>query len=57
MYLNDDFDGGETSIYNNNFEPIIQIKPKKGMSLLFDIDLWHKGNMVTNGKNIGSDAN
>lgn len=50
IYLNDDFSGGETVFYNDNFEPVIQIAPKKGMALLFDIDLWHKGNMVTNGK-------
>ena len=46
-YLNDDFDGGETSFPHFN----LQVKPKKGSILLFPCT-WsylHKGNPATNG--------
>lgn len=50
VYLNDNFDGGETCFYDNNLNFILSVKPKKSMALLFDIDLWHKGNEVINGE-------
>lgn len=46
IYLNDDFTNGETSFYDDNFTHILDVIPQKGMSLLFDIDMWHKGNIV-----------
>ena len=49
IYLNDNFDQGETIFYNNNLIETIKIIPKKGMALLFHIDEFHKGNMVKNG--------
>jgi hypothetical protein len=48
IYLNDDFVGGETIFYNENGE-YCKIKPEKGKALLFDIDLWHKGDEVIYG--------
>lgn len=57
IYLNDDYDGGETDFYTDDFKFTTSIKPVKGRALIFDIDLWHKGNIVTNGKKywIGSE--
>lgn len=49
IYLNDDFDGGKTIFYTDNFEISKTISPKKGSCLLFDIDLWHEGKEVLNG--------
>jgi len=51
IYLNDDFDGGETVFYNDNWrrDEVTIVRPKKGNAILFDIDLWHKGTPVTRG--------
>lgn len=49
IYLNDDFEGGETIFYDDYFKEIKRIIPKKGMALIFDIDLWHKANKVKTG--------
>src|SRR5688500_14106565 len=43
IYLNDDCEGGETS-FND-----LLIKPKQGMALIFQHDLEHAGNPVTQG--------
>lgn len=50
IYLNDNFTGGNTIFYDDNFKEIASIKPKKGMALLFDISLWHKGCKLTEGE-------
>lgn len=49
IYLNDNFEGGKTVFYDNNFNITKTISPKRGSCLLFDIDLWHEGKEVTNG--------
>jgi prolyl 4-hydroxylase len=49
IYLNDDFISGETEFYTEQFKKVLTIKPKKGKALLFDIDLWHKGNTIIEG--------
>jgi hypothetical protein len=46
IYLNDDFQGGETSFYDLNFKHIISVKPKKGRAIIFNINLWHSGEEV-----------
>jgi prolyl 4-hydroxylase len=46
IYLNDNYEGGETSFYDQKFQHILDIKPQKNMALLFDIDMWHKGKQV-----------
>ena len=43
IYLNDNYQGGETS-----FNDVI-IKPKQGMALIFQHDVEHAGNPVTQG--------
>lgn len=47
IYLNDDFDGGETRFMN----PRVSVKPTKGSVLCFPVDHYHihKGVKVTNG--------
>lgn len=49
IYLNHDFEGGTTSFYTDTFEPTVTIQPKEGSALVFDIDLWHKGDEVLKG--------
>jgi predicted 2-oxoglutarate/Fe(II)-dependent dioxygenase YbiX len=49
IYLNDDFEGGNTVFYDNNLNITETIVPKKGSCLLFDIDLLHEGKKVTQG--------
>lgn len=44
VYLNDDFDGGQTTIENTD------IQPEKGMALFFVHRLLHKGQPVTDGE-------
>ena len=54
IYLNDNFEGGETVFYTEDEtsrtksgnEEICTIVPKQGMMLVFDIGLKHKGNEV-----------
>lgn len=46
IYLNDDYENGETIFYTDDFKLLATITPKRGMALVFDIDLWHKGNIV-----------
>ncbi|AYV80634.1 MAG: hypothetical protein Harvfovirus3_79 [Harvfovirus sp.] len=48
IYLNDNFDGGQTTFYDSALNELCSIIPKKGLALLFDIDLAHKGNKVLN---------
>ncbi len=49
IYLNDDFNGGQTQFYTNQFEISHIITPQKGMCLIFDIDKWHMGCEVLDG--------
>ncbi|MBT2621454.1 MULTISPECIES: prolyl hydroxylase family protein [Chryseobacterium] len=44
MYLNDDFEGGETE-----FENLFTIAPKKGMALVFYHPLRHEGKTLISG--------
>lgn len=53
IYLNDDFDGGETSFDDScsqdSFEPF-SVAPLKGMALFFEHPTFHAGEMVSNGR-------
>ncbi len=48
IYLNDDFEGGNTIFYkdNNMWEILYNSKPEKGKSVIFDIDIFHKGEAI-----------
>ena len=56
-YLNDDYEGGNTVFYNDNFKKTCEIKPKLNRTLIFDIDLYHQGCEVLKGSKywIGSE--
>ncbi len=43
IYLNDDFEGGDTTF------PGLWIEPKQGMALIFKHDIYHSGREVTKG--------
>lgn len=49
IYLNDDYTGGETVFYNDDWTHKKTVIPKTGKAILFDIDLWHKGNVLLSG--------
>lgn len=48
-YLNDDYEGGNTVFYDDNFKKTCEIKPKSNRTLIFDIDLYHQGCRVLKG--------
>lgn len=53
IYLNDDFEGGETSFEDSySDEPFdeLQIQPKRGMALFFEHATHHKGEPVVSGR-------
>lgn len=49
IYLNDDYTGGCTQFYTYLFEKTVSIQPKKGRTLIFDIDTFHAGEEVISG--------
>lgn len=50
MFLNNNFTGGETTFLYDDKQFIYQIaKPLAGRAALFDREIYHKGNEVTNG--------
>ena len=48
--LNDDFENGKTLFYDHDFKHTVTIEPKKNRTLIFDIDLFHKGEQVSKGE-------
>jgi hypothetical protein len=50
IYLNDNFIGGETSFYDNDFNHVVTIKAKKGRAILFNILIWHTGEKIIEGE-------
>ena len=53
VYLNDDFDGGETSFedsYSDDSFDEFQVVPQQGMALFFEHATHHKGEPVTRGR-------
>jgi hypothetical protein len=48
-YLNDDFEGGDTIFYDDMFRETCRVKPKRGRTLIFDIDVYHAGAVVQKG--------
>lgn len=50
IYLNESFEGGETTFFSDYFsDPIGAIKPKTGHGLLFQHRLLHEGSIVNSG--------
>lgn len=50
IYLNDDFKGGNTTFYDVDFRKTVTVAPKKNRTLIFDIDLYHAGELVSCGR-------
>jgi hypothetical protein len=53
IYLNDDFEGGETSFedsYSAESFDEFKVTPKQGMALFFEHSIHHKGEPVTRGR-------
>jgi predicted 2-oxoglutarate/Fe(II)-dependent dioxygenase YbiX len=50
IYLNDNFQGGQTIFYNDNFKETQVIIPKKGSALIFPMNIFHRGGKVTGTK-------
>lgn len=48
-YLNSDYEGGDTIFYDNNFMETATIINCQNETLIFDIDLYHKGSTILNG--------
>lgn len=48
-YLNDNYSGGHTTFFDDNFKPTASIIPKANTTLVFDIDLFHQGGQVIEG--------
>jgi WD40 repeat protein len=52
LYLNDDYEGGETKFYKNKNDeiPLFTYKAEKGDLLIFDHDIWHEGSAIISGE-------
>jgi predicted 2-oxoglutarate/Fe(II)-dependent dioxygenase YbiX len=50
VYLNDDFTGGETKFYLANGMPRLEVKPERGMALVFVHRQLHEGAPVACGR-------
>jgi len=49
VYLNDDFEHGETVFYDKTFKETDIIKPMKGKCIIFNMDIFHRGAKVEKG--------
>lgn len=49
IYLNDNYQGGTTSFYDESYIEIHHVEPKKGKAIIFDFEQLHKGNLVEEG--------
>ncbi len=49
IFLNDEFEGGETDFLDDSGKLIVSAKPKPGRGALFDRRILHRGNKVLNG--------
>lgn len=50
IYLNDDFTGGETRFYEDDGTPRLEVRPERGMALVFVHEQLHEGAAVTLGR-------
>jgi hypothetical protein len=50
VYLNDDFVGGETKFYLDDGTPRLDVKPERGMALVFVHRQLHEGAAVVQGR-------
>lgn len=52
VYLNDNFTGGHTTFFSDDFQKLFSVAPKRGRILCFDIDMFHKGDEVHTGSKL-----
>jgi len=50
IYLNDNFEGGQTVFYTDSFQPLKTITPSRGLCIVFDLDQFHEGLKVISGQ-------
>jgi predicted 2-oxoglutarate/Fe(II)-dependent dioxygenase YbiX len=50
LYLNEGFDGGDTTFIDMNTDTVIGVTPKTGSVLIFQHDIYHSGAQVTGGR-------
>jgi len=50
VYLNDDFEGGETNFFTSFGGIRVSVRPRKGMALVFRHQQLHEGAPVTSGR-------
>jgi len=50
IYLNEDFDGGETTFLEIGTNNCVPVKPKTGMILVFEHKIFHEGSLVKQGR-------
>ena len=50
IYLNEDFDGGETNFYFLSQEPVLSVRPVRGQALVFAHWKLHEGAEVLRGR-------
>ena len=50
VYLNADFEGGETKFYDDWGNLTVAVKPEPGMALVFEHEQLHEGAPVTAGR-------
>lgn len=50
VYLNDDFDGGETNFFHEDGRVMLTVKPATGMALVFTHPILHEGAVVESGR-------
>ena len=50
VYLNDDFEGGETNFFREDGSTTIRVKPVTGMALVFTHPILHEGAVVLSGR-------
>lgn len=48
-YLNDDYEGGHTTFFDDSFKKTTTIIPKTNCTLILDIDLFHQGERLESG--------
>lgn len=49
IFLNNDFEDGGTSFYDENKNLVMTADPKPGKGVIFDSQIYHSGNIVKNG--------
>ena len=49
IFLNSEFEGGETSFFTDSSELVIKVKPVTGRAAIFDRNIYHTGNTVLKG--------